>query len=83
MKGMKGKKSEVWRSALRKTKHRFPSPPMRVIGVTRLVWIGKQLWRDASKADLVKNPQGKWQTIWSTQFATSLEAARKQMSKIT
>ena len=66
MKGMKGKKSEVWRSALRKTKHRFPSPPMRIKGFGARVWLGKRLWRDATKADLVKNSHGKWSTVWST-----------------
>ncbi|QDP67197.1 MAG: hypothetical protein Unbinned3806contig1000_70 [Prokaryotic dsDNA virus sp.] len=48
---------------------KFTNPSMRIKGFGARVWLGKGLWRDASKSDLIKNPHGKWQTIWTTSTA--------------
>ena len=48
---------------------KFTSPPMRIKGFGARVWLGKGLWRDASKSDLIKNPHGKWSTVWTTSTA--------------
>ena len=49
-----------------KLRHKFMSPPMRVKGFGARIYLGKRLWRDATKSDLIKNPHGKWTTIWTT-----------------
>ena len=48
---------------------KFTSPPMRIKGFGARVWLGKGLWRDASKSDLIRNPHGKWSTVWTTSTA--------------